>query len=186
MWAASVAAFFTRISRAFFGIQAQDSGLKTGLRVGGIAGLRVVYGILDYWFAILAGTYIVTMDRVFGFGPVALFFLMWVFDITVAQAFVVVWRRTGQDVTLGESYRRAVDEIHRGSKLAGRIAILGVLLKATIWDGPEHIVIFFAKEIRTEFRMLMVLLFLTAIQAAFWAPTYVLGYDAVVELIKHM
>ena len=61
-----------------------------------------------------------------------------------------------------------------------------MILKAAFWDGPEHIVIFFHKEIKTERSMLLVLLVMTAIQAAIWTPIYILGFNTVEDLWRHL
>ena len=184
--AASFAAFSARVAKAFFAIYDDDSKLESGIKVAKTAAQRVIYSIADYWLMALSAAFIIIMDKQFGYGALGLFLLMWAFDLVVANAFVIIWKRTGEDVTLGESYRRAVDAVHEGHKLAGYLAFLGVVIKATFWDGPEHIVIFFHKEIRTEFRMVLALFALTAIQAAIWTPIYVLGFDTVQELVIYL
>lgn len=184
--AATFAAFSARVTRAFFNIQQTDSLKESGYKVAKVGVQRVMYSISDYWLMALSAVFIITMDRQLGYGPMALFLLMWAFDLVVANAFVAIWQRTGEDVTLGESYRRAADEIHTSHKLAGYLAFAGVVVKASFWDGPEHIVIFFHKEIKTNFRMFLALLGLTAIQAAIWTPIYVLGFDTITELWGYM
>jgi hypothetical protein len=170
--------------KAFLDIQAHDDALSSTGKVADAAFRRIVYAVADYWLMAASAAFIVLMDTQFDYGPYGLFLLMWGFDIAVANIFVVLWKRTGQDVTLGESYRRAVDAIHDESRHAGYLAFLGVIVKASIWDGPEHIVIFFNKEIKTELRMLIALLVLTALQAAFWTPVYVLGFESGMELFQ--
>ena len=182
----SLAAFSTRVIRAFFAINEDDSTATRGVKVGKTALRRIVYAFTDYWLMALSASFIIFMDVQMGYGAVALFLLMWAFDLIVANTFVVIWRHTGEDVTLGESYRRAVDAIHESNRLAGYLAFMSVIVKASFWDGPEHIVIFFHKEIKTEFRMLLVLLALTAIQAAIWTPIYVLGFETATELWDYM
>ena len=184
--ATRLVAFVGKVTSAFLDIKEEDTSLKKGLKAGDAVARRVVYSLADYWLMIVSGAFIILMDRQFEYGPFGLFMLMWAFDIVVANAFVVVWKRTGQDVTLGESYRRAVDVIHSSSRLAGLLGFAGVIIKAAFWDGPEHIVIFFHRELKTELRMLLALLALTALQAAIWTPIYILGFNTVEELWRHL
>jgi hypothetical protein len=184
--AARLAAFVARVSRAFFDVKPNDDLVTGGKKVGKTALHRVIYTLADYWLMAASAAYIILVDQTLGFGWFGLFMMMWGFDIVVAAAFVVVWKRTGHDVTLGESYRRAADVIHAESRLAGVLAIVGVCIKATFWDGPEHIVIFFNKEIRTEARMALILLGLTAVQAAIWTPVFILGFETATELFEFL
>lgn len=183
--AASSAAFVKNIWNAFFGIHKDDDATDAGIKVVHTFLRRIAYGIADYWLMALSAAFIIVMDRQFGYGPAGLFLLMWAFDLAVANAFIVIWKRTGEDVTLGVSYRRAVDVLGNDSPLAKNLAFIGVIVKATFWDGPEHIVIFFNKEIKTELRMFAILLALTAIQAAIWTPIYVLGFDTGAQLYAY-
>ena len=92
----------------------------------------------------------------------------------------MIYAKTGYDVTLGEDLRRAVDAIRTKSRIVGYISVIGVILQAVVWSGPEQVVIFFKKEIGSMFGMVMVMLFLTAIQSAFWMFLYRLGYDVLI------
>jgi hypothetical protein len=182
----SAGTFFLKVSRAFFSLEADDTVSKAGYKVAKLTTQRIVYSLADYWLMVLAGVFIVLMDKQYGYEPLVLFLLMWAFDIVVANTFVLIWQRTGEDVTLGESYRRAADVIHSGNKYAGYLAFAMVVLKASFWDGPEHIVIFFHKELKTEFRMSIIILGLTAVQAAIWTPIYILGFETISQLISYL
>lgn len=184
--AASFAAFSARVSKAFFAIEEADTTMTSGIKVGKTAIRRVVYSVADYWLSFLSAAFIIMMDRQFGYDALGLFLLMWAFDLIIANTYVAVWQRTGEDVTLGESYRRAADVMYHDSKIVGYLAFLGVIVKASFWDGPEHIVIFFNKEIKTNFKMFLALLGLTALQAAIWTPIYVLGFDTITQLIDYL
>ena len=183
---ATLATFLARIAKAFLNIHESDSSFQKAKKVSDAIISRAVYAAADYWLMIASGVFIIVMDQRFGYGPVGLFLLMWAFDIVVAFAFIVLWKWTGKDVTLGEGYRRAADSIYHGSRIAGYLAFAFVVIKAAFWDGPEHIVIFFHKEIRTMLRMSFALLILTAIQAAIWTPIYILGFDNVTQLFGHI
>ncbi len=179
-------AYVVKVLRAFFHINDTDEAKVVGAKISKTLLHRVVYSVTDYWLMIASGAFIIIMDREFGYGPLGLFLLMWAFDIVVASAFVSIWQRTGRDITLGESYRRAADIVYADSRVAGYLAFLGVMIKAAFWDGPEHVVIFFRKEIGSELRMFGVLLVLTAVQAAIWTPIYVLGFDSMLKLYHHI
>lgn len=185
-WAATSVAFSLKVIKAFFGIRDEDSSLQTSKKVAGTVFNRILYSLADYWLVAVSAVFIITMDKQFDPGLFGLFLLMWAFDMVIASAFVIIWKRTGIDVTLGESYRRAADAIYSGSRRAGQLAILSVVVKATFWDGPEHIVIFFNKEIKTGARIVLALTVLTALQAAIWTPVFVLGFDSVAELFNHV
>ncbi len=182
-FAAKTAAPFREVSIAFFNLKKEENTAEKSKKVAGTVARRIAYAIADYWLAILSAMLITTM-KAFGYEFLYLFLAMWAFDMIVAGAFLAFWQRTGKDLTLGEDYRRAADVILHKSRLAGMLAIAAVLLQASFWSGPEHIVIFFRKEIRTETRMALSLLVLTAIQAIFWTAIYNLGYESVSELVK--
>lgn len=184
--AATFAAFTKRVGKAFFDVNEDDTTMSTTAKVAKTSVQRTIYAIADYWLMAASAVFIVVMDKQFGYNWLGLFLLMWAFDLLVTNVFIVIWKRTGEDVTLGESYRRAVDTIHDGSKIAGYAAFTSVIVKACFWDGPEHIVIFFNKEIRTEVRMQAIILVLTAVQAAIWTPIYVLGFDSVTQLFGYV
>lgn len=169
--------------KAFVGIEKHDSTASASFKVGKAIAYRTLYARADELLMAASWAYIVLMKQL-GYDSFGLFLLMWGFDIAVACMFVAFSKRTGEDVTLGQSYRRAADAIHNESRLAGYLVFAGVILKASIWDGPEQIVIFFNKEIKTELRMLIALLVLTALQAAFWTPVYVLGFESGMELFQ--
>lgn len=179
--AAELAAYSKEVSRAFFNIQEEDGAADGGKKVAKTVARRVAYGLADYWLAGASAALMVGM-KAFGYDFLSLFLAMWGFDIAIACAFIAFWQRTGNDPTLGEDYRRAVDVMHAKSRRVGRAAIVLVCAKACVWDGPEHIVIFFRKEIKTEARMASILFILTALQAVIWAAVYSLGYDSISEL----
>lgn len=171
---------------AFLNIQEDDSSFKRGLRVGDAIARRAFYSVVDYWLMVASGAFIIVVDQQFGYGPLGLFLLMWAFDIIVAGFFVVMWQRTGYDITLGTDYRRAVDSVRGMSRFVGMIAFSVVIIKASFWDGPEHFVIFFSQELKTGPRKSLVLLSLTALQSAIWTPIYVMGFATVQQLWLHL
>ncbi|NTW15150.1 MAG: hypothetical protein HGA38_02130 [Candidatus Moranbacteria bacterium] len=171
--------------RAFFRIRKGDGAVVGGVRVATAAIKRTAYVVADYWLAILSAWIVGFLTyRGLGFWQIAL--VMWVYDLVVAFVFLYANEKSGHDITLAESFRRAVDELHRHSKFTGMLVLLGVVLRATIWDGPEQVVIFFRKELRTMFRMSALLVLITSGQAIFWTWIYGLGFEGVSELVGHL
>ncbi len=185
-WAAHWAAIFVLGTKAFFSISEEDTSVTASTKIAKTAAMRTIYAIADYWLMALSAVFIIAVDKLVGRDWFLLFFSMWVFDFVVAYLFVAIWKRTGEDVTLGESFRQAVDAVRTQSVGAARVAIGLVCLKATFWDGPEHIVIFFSKELGRETLMLLTLIALTAVQALIWTPLYLLGFDSLIELYRYL
>lgn len=186
--AATIAAIwkvFIKALKAFLEIKDRDSAFSKTKKVAVTAARRTIYVITDYWVAILCFSLVGTM-KFYGFNDMEIFLGTWAYDFIAASAFLVVSLKSGQDITLGEAFRRVADVIHSSNKIAGYAAFAYLNLKAIIWDGPEQIAIFFKKEIKTLPRMIGLLFFLTIIQGAFWAWVYSLGYDSISELIKHI
>jgi hypothetical protein len=175
------AAIVSEGMKAFADIKDGDSvGVGAG-KVALIAGKRTVYLVADYWLAALCAALNIAL-KVSEVRLLYAFFTMWGVNILMAGFFLVIYARTGYDISLGEDLRRASDAIHRRSRLAGYLAMLGVILQAALLSGPEQVVIFFRKEIGTMPRMVAVMLFLTVLQTVAWMFLYRSGYDAVTGL----
>lgn len=164
----------------FFDIQEEDQVGDAAEKISNKIELRLWYFILDYWLAALFAGLVIGMTAM-GFRPLTIFFAGWGFDFVVAMYFVIHERIFGTDISLGSDYRRALDVLKERRKLAWSIAIIGILAKASVWDGPEQVVMFFRKEIHTWLRVSVVIALLAAFQAAFWQVIWSLGYDLFVE-----
>jgi hypothetical protein len=168
--------------KAFADIKAGDSvGVGAG-KVALIAAKRTVYIVADYWLAALCAALNILL-KTLEVRLLYAFIAMWGINILIAGVFLVIYARTGHDISLGEDLRRASDAIHKKSKFAGYLAMLGVILQAAVWSGPEQVVIFFRKEIGSMTRMVAVMLFLTVLQTGAWMYLYRTGYDAVTGLL---
>jgi hypothetical protein len=164
------------VGSALFGVVEEDGALIVTAKMAAFTLRRFVYAAADYWLMGVSAALVIglkAMDLEFP----AIFLGLWVFDIVIAGAFLLFWQGTGIDLTLGNDFRRAVDEIHSKSRVAGMIAFLVVMAQATVWSGPEQVIIFFRREIGSRLGMLLVLLVLTGIQAIAWAAIYLLGYE---------
>lgn len=167
--------------KAFAGIKDGDSvGVGAG-KVALIAAKRTVYVIADYWLAALCAALNIAL-KAYDVRLLYAFIAMWSFDILIAGVFLVIYARTGQDISLGEDLRRASDAIHEKSRFAGYLAVIGIILQATFWSGPEQVVIFFRKEIGGMPRMVAIMLILTALQTVVWMFLYRTGYDSISQL----
>lgn len=186
--AAKVAAILETIikaTKAFFEIGDGDNIVSKSKKVGVVVAKRTAYVAIDYWTAFLCAG-LVSILKFWEYGFVQIFFVTWAYDFTIAIIMLIISIKSGHDITLGEAFRRAADVIHSSHKIAGRATFGSLTLKATIWDGPEQIAIFFKKELATIPRMIGLIFFLTIIQGAFWSWVYSLGYDSVYELLKNM
>ena len=168
--------------KAFADIKAGDSvGARAG-KVALIAAKRTAYVVADYWLAALCAALNIVL-KALEFPLMYAFIVMWGVNILIAGIFLAIYAKTGHDISLGEDLRRASDAIHEKSRLAGYLAISGVILQAAVWSGPEQVVIFFRKEIGNMPRMVAVTLFLTVVQTGVWMYLYRTGYDTVTGLL---
>jgi len=167
--------------KAFANIHADDSVAVGAGKVALIAAKRTVYVLADYWLAGLCAALNIAL-KALEVRLLYAFIAMWGVNIFIAGVFLVIYARTGHDISLGEDLRRASDAIHQKSRLAGYLAVFGVIVQAAVWSGPEQVVIFFRKEIGGMPRMVVVMLFLTAIQTGFWMYLYRMGYDSISQL----
>lgn len=184
---AFIATFFLTAKmavRAFFDIASDDDVASGSKKVLATGARRVVYVFLDYWASIACAAIVGYLNYLqLEFWQIVLG--TWFFDFVVATIFLVVSEKSGQDITLGEAFRRAVDAIHSNSQLASWMALIYINAKAVIWDGPEQVVIFFKREIDGIYWMMLMLVGLTFAQGLFWAWVYNLGYETVSEIIKN-
>ena len=168
--------------KAFADIDAADSARVGAGKVALIAAKRTVYVVADYWLAALCAAANIAL-KVLDVRLLFAFIAMWCINILIAGIFLAIYARTGHDISLGADLRRASDAIHAKSRLAGYLAMLGVIAQAAVWSGPEQVVIFFRKEIGGMTRMVAVMLFLTIIQTGVWMYLYRTGYDTVNGLL---
>ncbi|HBI17453.1 MAG: hypothetical protein UR60_C0002G0007 [Candidatus Moranbacteria bacterium GW2011_GWF2_34_56] len=170
-------------TREFFQIFEDDSHEDVVETVRMTMKQRAYYVAMDYWVVFACIGLVATLNY---FNKSDLEVSVWTiaFDFWVAWGFMVYSLRTGKDVTFGEGYRRALDIIHRESKVIGFLGMVAINAKATIWDGPEQVPIFFKKELGDFERMVHVLVPLSIIQGIFWAWLYSYGYESVFAAVK--
>ena len=180
VWTSGAAIFVREVLKSFFNFKTEEGALANGARVANTAARFGTYVAIDYglWFVSIG---IYTTAKTIGLSFFWIFVAIWVYEFIVAGAFIVFYTRTGEDLSLGVDFRRAMDTIQEKSRLAGYLAMAPIIVRAIVWTGPEKIVTFFRKEIGTVPRTIAVLLALTAIQALIWTVLYELGYGLVME-----
>lgn len=165
---------------AFFDIRADDTLVSKTGKVAATAARRTVFVLMDYWVAILLAAMVAFM-KYHGHDYWTIFLAAWAYNFVAAVGFYLLQTKSGQDITLGEAFRRAADVIHAKNRLAGYLTFLLVSVKAIVWEGPEQIVIFF-RLVGTG-RILLTLVALSMIQGLFGAWLYSTGYDGVAALV---
>ncbi len=168
---------------AFFDIDSSDDIDTRTRKVAVMTMRRAVYIFFDYWLSFLSAALVGALNY-WGLAFWNIVLATWLFDFIVAISFVIISEKSGHDITLGESFRRAVDSIRANSRIAGFLLFGYLSVKAIIWDGPEQVVVFFKKELGTMAKMAMMLVILTFFQGIFWTWAYGLGYESVSKLIK--
>lgn len=177
-WIATATSFLGGVLKSFLNFKEEDGLLKKGVRTVDLVARQTIYFVADYglWFVSVG---IFTTMKTFGCSFPWIFVALWIYDFVAAGAFTLFYEKTGEDLSLGEDFRRATDTIHSKSQLAGYAVMIPIVLRAIFWTGPEKVITFFRKEIGTVPRIIIVLLVLTAIQAFVWAHLYELGYGLI-------
>jgi hypothetical protein len=179
-WIKTVTPFVLDPIKSFLNFKEEDGFKTKGKKTVNLVARRIVYFIADYYLMAVSASIVATM-KYLGHSFLWTFAALWVFDLVVAGIFIAVFETTGEDLSLGVDFRRAVDMVHKKSRIAGYTAMLVVVGQALFWTGPEKIVTFFRKEIGTIFRIILVLLFLTFVQSFIWTFLYGVGYDLIVK-----
>jgi hypothetical protein len=167
---------------ALFNIQRDDEAHTKRKKATELVFRRIAYFFLDYGLAVLSGALVIflKLEEWSFFGA---FVAMWVFDFIAAGGFLIYYLKTGEDLSLGQDFRRAVDAAALRSKSAAAITTFLVMFEAIAWTGPEKIITFFRKEIGTIPRMIATLTALTSLQAIVWTPIYWYGHS-LYEMIR--
>ena len=178
-WIARVASLVIIGLKAALNFKAQDGLMVKGEKTANFALRRGIYLIADYGLWGLSVALFTTM-KALGFPLLVIFIALWLFDFLAAGAFVLFYEKTGEDLSLGEDFRRARDAVDQKSRMAGYSVLLLFVVQSIVWTGPEKVITFFRKEIG-DAQVVSVLLALTGIQASIWVVLYNLGYGLVVE-----
>lgn len=178
-WIARVASLIIIGLKAALNFKAQDGLMVKGEKTANFALRRTAYLIADYGLWAMSVALFTTM-KTFGFSLFVIFIALWIFDFLAAGAFILFYEKTGEDLSLGEDFRRARDDVNKESRIAGYAVLSLFILWSVFWTGPEKVITFFRKEIADN-QVISVLIALTGIQASIWVILYNLGYGLVVE-----
>ena len=163
---------------AYLDIDEEDTTEEKVEKVEDVVSASLSYFIHDYWMAIAFAALVVGMSALH-FAIWQIFLAGWAYDIICAMYFIILAHRTGKDLTLGSNTRRSLDVLKAKSRPAWLLVVSGILSKASVWDGPERVVMIFRKEIDTWWRVGATVALLAALQAAFWQALWTWGYETV-------
>lgn len=177
---------FDKASDALLDIEEDDDTAEKGKKTIVVIAKRIFYTAMDYGLAGLSIILVVAMKNL-GFSYLVTVATMWlIIDITSASAFVIIYERTGRDMTLGRSYRRMTNVIMKHSKIAGIVVFIYEITLASFWAGPDYVVLFFRDELNTRLRLAIALIGITAAHAFLWTAVYWFSYESIVELITNI
>jgi hypothetical protein len=174
---------FDKASDAFLDVEEHDNAEEKGKKTFIVIAKRIFYTVMDYGLAALSIALVIAMKNL-GFSYLATVAAMWlIIDITSASAFVIIYERTGRDMTLGRSYRRMANVIMAHSKIAGVIVFIYETTLASFWAGPDYTVLFWRDELNTRVRLAIALIAITAAHAFLWTAVYWSSYEDIVGLV---
>lgn len=164
---------------AFFDIEGEVISMNGARKISFITFGRIFYTLVDYGIAAGLGAMIFWMNDG-NFKGEYIYLATLVYDFLAAAIFYWFSDMTGCDITLGKSFRRVIDVMHKRGfygKISAYFLALGISIKAIIWEGPEVICFLFKKEINNKVDIWLMLLFFSTIQASFGTWLYNTGYD---------
>lgn len=174
---------FDKASDAFLDVKEGDDAAEKGKKTAATITKRIFYTVMDYGLA-AASVALVLAAKKFGLSYLDTVAVMWgLIDITSAGFSVMLYEKTGRDITLGRSYRRMANEIMKHSKIAGVIVFVYEITLASFWSGPDYTVLFYRDELKTRARLAMALVLITAAHAFLWTAVYWQGADDIAGLI---
>ena len=114
-WIKAAIYFTAEVLEAFLNFKKEDGLLTKGVKAIDVSVRQVTYIAADYglWFVSVG---IFTTMKILGFSFPWIFVALWAYDFVVAGAFVLLYEKTGKDLSLGEDFRRATDAIHKKSR----------------------------------------------------------------------
>lgn len=136
------------------------------------------------WLLVGVTAMLVVFLKSIDFSDLAVFAVLWVGNVLVSWSVVFANDKTGIDLTLMQGLRRLVDATTERSRFFGIICEAVVLVRLTIWDGPDQLFIYFRKHLpqSTAFRVSF-FLGASGVQMAIWTLLYVSGYEEITQLI---
>ena len=181
---------FKDVMKAFLGMKEQEAILSAqGAKKAGILVVsRFCYGLLDYIIAGGLGVVVVWMNSI-DCSNGEILMATFLYDLMASYLFYFLSDKSGYDITLGNSLRRAADAMFRNGifgRILGGLLLLGVSVKAIIWEGPEVICFLFRKELNTRPMFHVAMICLSFLQAIFGSWLYTTGYKLAMDYLDSL
>lgn len=177
---------FEKASDEFFDVDEADSPKEKSKKTIVTIIKRIFYTAQDYGLAFVSIALVLAVKKM-GFSYLVSVVAVWIIiDIPSAAILVAIYEKTGKDMTLGRSYRKAANVIYAHSKIAGGIYFVYEATLASFWSGPDYAVIFFRDELGTRKMMAIALIAITIVHAFLWTAVYWSGYDDIVGLAMRL
>lgn len=184
--AATVAALLKEAWLVFWKIDKEDEIKEVAGKVTGTVSKGAAYSLSDNLLTALSPI-TVGFFKWLGWGDMEITIVMWVEDVIIAYGLVIFSRRIVEDFTLTEALRSSIDSIRRNGSIGlviANILTFGLLIRFSLWDGPERVAIFFKKELPKAYQELLVIAVFAIIQAIFWTKLYSWGINGFADIWK--
>ncbi len=171
-----------KFSKIFFGAESIEEMKKRGLALS----LAVPAFRWADWALVGATATLVAFLKQFNLSDLAIFAVLWIGNILLSWSIVFANSKSEIDFTLMEGLRRLINVSLEKSKLTGTILEALIFMRLLIWDGADHIVIFFNHKLSSKLLKATTLIVCSAIQMSIWTVLYVYGYNNFLELFEKL
>jgi hypothetical protein len=169
----------------FLGINRDDKGSEKTGKVAKTVSKGIAYYLSDYTITMLSPI-TVGFLKFLGWNDFHMTLAMWFENILIAYGFLLFSRNIILDFTLTEAMRSSIEVIWRKNKVVAFFLTIILLLRFSIWDGPERVAIFFKKELPGRIKEVIIIIIFSLAQAAFWTKLYSVGIDGLVGMWKFL
>jgi len=184
--AATVAALLKEAWLVFWKIDEEDGTKEMAGKVAKTVSKGAAYSLSDNLLTALSPA-TVGFLKWLGWSDVEITIAIWVEDVAIAYGLVLFSRNVVEDFTLTEALRASIDSIRGNGRLGRAIAnilTIGLLIRFSLWDGPERVAIFLHKELPSRVQELLVIVVFSLVQAIFWTQIYSWGINGLVDIWK--
>lgn len=184
--AATIAAMLREAWLVFWKINKEDKTRETASKVAKTISKGAAYSLSDNLLTALSPA-TVGFLKWLDWGDTEITIAIWVEDVAIAYGLVLFSRSIIADFTLTEALRVSIDSIRKNGiigRIVANILTVGLLVRFSLWDGPERVAIFFHQELPSRVQELLIIMVFSVIQAIFWTKMYSLGIDGLVDIWK--
>jgi hypothetical protein len=167
----------------FWGIDKDDGGIKTTKNVAKTASKGIAYYLSDYALTALSPI-TVGLFKWIGWTDFEITFVIWLEDALIAYGLVLFSQKIIKDFTLTEALRNSINLIWGKNKIIAAVLSGIILIRFSLWDGPERVAIFFHKELKKRYQEILIIILFSLFQAIFWTKLYSLGINGLVGIWK--